>query len=204
MGNRLEYIVAPDYEHHMFVHEWAHAFPGAKIIGVEGLPEKREKSLKNPADKVPFSYVFTKQNKGSIKIGDDFDRDFEYEYLQSHPNKELVFFYKPDKTLIEADYLFNCPPIEQYSKSEENASDGFFTRLFQSLQSTEGKAMAQKRFQWYGMSAKDRKAFDASTRRIHQWDFQRIIPCHGDVIENNAKGIFEKVFEWHLQDKKSA
>lgn len=37
--------------------------------------------------------------------------------------------------------------------------------------------------------------------RINQWDFDRVIPCHGDVIETGAKGIFQNVFEWFLDGK---
>jgi hypothetical protein len=35
--------------------------------------------------------------------------------------------------------------------------------------------------------------------RIEKWDFDRIIPAHGDVIETSGKSIFSKIFEWHLQ-----
>jgi hypothetical protein len=39
--------------------------------------------------------------------------------------------------------------------------------------------------------------------RINKWGFNRIIPCHGDVMEGDGKGIFEKVMKWHLEGKKS-
>lgn len=44
----------------------------------------------------------------------------------------------------------------------------------------------------------DRKSFAASTARIDKWDFDRLIPCHGDVIETGAKSVFQKVLKWHL------
>lgn len=35
MGNKVGYIAALDYEHHIFVTEWAKAYPSAKLLGVE-------------------------------------------------------------------------------------------------------------------------------------------------------------------------
>jgi hypothetical protein len=58
-----------------------------------------------------------------------------------------------------------------------------------------------KRFNWY-MAAKDKPSFTESVRRIDTWDFKRMIPCHGEVMEGDGKEMFRKVFDWHLQGKK--
>ncbi|KFY62669.1 hypothetical protein V496_04449 [Pseudogymnoascus sp. VKM F-4515 (FW-2607)] len=155
-GDNLKYIIAPDIEHHIFVSEWARAYPSAQVIGVEGLPEKRAAAAKDASEVVPFATVFTEKLKGQVRISEEFDRDFEYEYVPEHMNKELVFLYKPDRTLIVADYLFNLPATEQYSRTGEPANKGIMTRLFGALMSTHGRAMGQKRFLWY--SAKIPKA----------------------------------------------
>lgn len=200
LGGQVKYLVAPDFEHHMFITQWAQAFPSAKLIGPEGLPEKRAQS-KQPAGTL-FEHVFTKSNKEDLKIDPEFDADFDYEYVHSHANKELVFNYRPDRTLIEADLLFNLPAHEQYSRAGETATSGLLTKLFVGMMSAQGSAIWQKRFIWYAASAKDRPAFSRSVQRISKFDFDRIIPCHGDVIETGGKGVFEKVFEWHLQGRK--
>jgi hypothetical protein len=51
---------------------------------------------------------------------------------------------------------------------------------------------------WYGISAKDRQGFARSVSRVDKWDFERIIPCHGDVMEAGSKSIFRKIMAWHL------
>ena len=104
LGNKVAYIAALDYEHHIFITEWAKAFPSAKLLGVEGLAEKREKVQATAGSK--FQHVWTQKNKASMKIDHDFDQEFEHEYVGSHANKELVFFHKRDRTLIEAEYVF--------------------------------------------------------------------------------------------------
>jgi uncharacterized protein DUF4336 len=191
----LKYIAAPDIEHHIFIGPWHEAYPNAKVIGVEGLPEKRKKQ-KN--EDVPFAAIFTKANRETIKIDAEFDSEFDYEYMPSHPNLDVAFFHKPSKTLIEADILFNLPATEQFSKSGEAANSGILTKIWIALTNTQGAALGQKRAIWYGISSKDRTGYSASIAKINKWDFNTIVPCHGDVIENDAKGIFQKVFEWHL------
>ena len=192
----MRYISALDFEHHIFISDWARAFPAAKLLAVEGLPEKREKDKATAGNK--FEHVWTSKNKADMKVDEDFDREFEYEYVGSHSNKELVFCHKPSKTLIEADMMFNLPATEQFSKTGENPTAGFLTKLFVGLQSTKGEATWQKRFLWYAASSGNRADFNKSAQRIASWDFERVIPCHGDVIETGGKDVFRKVFEWHL------
>lgn len=206
-GNNLKYIIAPDLEHHLFLSEWSRAFPSAQVIGPEGLPEKRAAAAPTSADALPpvqFSTVFSAKDK-ETRIGADFDRDFEYAYVPAHPSRELVFLYKPERTLLVADYLFNSPPTEQYSRSDEAPARGLAglgERLFGYLQSTQGSAMGQRRFQWWVLSRGDRRGYAESARRVDGWDFDRIVPCHGDVVEEGGKGVFRKVFEWHLEGKR--
>ena len=197
MGNCVSYITAPDFEHHIYVSEWAKAFPSAKLLAVEGLPEKRQKDKSTANEE--FAHVWTAKNKNEMTVDPEFDREFDYEYVGSHANKELVFCHKPDRTLIEADMMFNLPAKEQFSKTGEDATSGILTKLFIGIQNTAGTAVWQKRFLWYIASSGDRTAFNESAKKIASWDFDRIIPCHGDVIETGGKGIFQKVFAWHLQ-----
>ncbi|CAF9939320.1 MAG: hypothetical protein ALECFALPRED_008069 [Alectoria fallacina] len=196
MGNKVGYIAALDYEHHIFITDWAVAFPSAKLLGVEGLPEKRGND--NATAGSSFQHVWTQKYKASMKVDPDFDKEFDYEYVGSHANKELVLCHRPDRTLIEADMMFNLPANEQFSRTGEDPTSGIFTKLFIGLQNTVGTAQWQKRFLWYAASAGDRQGFNESAKRIASWDFDRIIPCHGDVIERGGKGIFNKVFDWHL------
>ncbi|MCJ1242788.1 hypothetical protein MMC14_010797 [Varicellaria rhodocarpa] len=200
LGDQVSYITALDYEHHIFISQWAEAYPSAKILGVEGLPEKREQDKDTANTK--FHHVWLHANKHEMEVDPDFDAEFDVEYVGAHANKELVFHHKPSKTLIEADLMFNLPATEQYSRSDESATSGILTKLFIGLMSTQGEAKWQKRFLWYAASKADRPSFDESVGRIAGWDFERIIPCHGDVIESGGKGVFRKVFEWHLNGKK--
>lgn len=133
MGGKVGYIVAPDIEHHIFLSEWAKNYPGAKLIGPEGLKEKRAQQKDEKIGNDHFDVIFTRQNKGETRIGDDFDAELDYEYVDGHVNRELVFLYRPDKILIEADLMFNLPAREQYSRvpESEKGPAGIFDRLTQ-------------------------------------------------------------------------
>lgn len=205
LGNDVRYLVATDAEHHIFLSEWAAAYPNAKLIGPEGLPEKRAKADDPKIGKEPFAVVVTKENASTAvqQIGADFATDFEMEYVHVHPNRELVFYYKPERVLIEADLMFNLPAIEQYSRvpEKDKPAPGFLGRLFETLQTTQGDAKGMKRFLWYALSRGDRAGFAESVKRIEAWEFDVIVPCHGETIMEGGKGVFEKVFAWHLEGK---
>lgn len=205
LGGDVRYIVAPDIEHHIFLSEWAAAYPDAKLVGPEGLPEKRQKAGGDPRiGKEPFATVVTKANGRDAKaIGDDFAADFELEYVHVHPNKELVFLYRPTRVVVQADLMFNLPAEEQYSRVPEDKKPkaGLLVKLFNSFQTTQGEALGMKRFLWHAASRSDREGFNESVRRIAGWEFDTIVPCHGETIVGNGKAVFEKVFAWHLEGK---
>ncbi|OJJ48345.1 hypothetical protein ASPZODRAFT_130337 [Penicilliopsis zonata CBS 506.65] len=202
MGGRVKYIAAPDMEHHLLVGAWKKAYPDAEIIAPEGLWEKRQ-GREEFKEEAPFKHVFRKESYNdphqTVKVDEEFDAEFETEYVYGHGSRELVFLHKPSRTVIEADLLFNLPAWEQYSRTSEGARAGLWTRLMTPLMSTQGAAVWQQRFAWYILSKADRGAFTRSMRRIETWDFDRLVPCHGDVIETGAKAVFRKVFAWFLE-----
>lgn len=197
----IRYITALDQEHHIFVESWHKQWPNATIIAPETLPDYRDKQN---YFKVPSSnwHLFRKNDPASLSVDPAFDAEFDAEYVHAHANQEIVFHHRPSRTLIEADLLFNLPATEQMSRSGVSPTSGFLTRLFVGLNNTAGDAIWQRRFLWYAISSSDRKGYNASMAKIAKWDFDRIIPCHGDVIETNGKGIFQKVMQWHLEAAK--
>ncbi|KAI1001381.1 hypothetical protein K3495_g6819 [Podosphaera aphanis] len=193
------YLIAPNIEHHIFLSSWSSAYPKARVIGMEPLAQKR--IALNRTDPtitlLDWSTLFTSQNKREITISPEFDAEFDYEYIDGHINRELVFVHKPTKTLIEADLLFNLPATEQYSRSDEDPAGGLFSKAVKKLDSTKGDAIWQKRITWYGL-VRDRPSFTESIRIIDSWDFTNLVPCHGDSILGSAKSIFKRVFDWYL------
>ena len=53
----------------------------------------------------------------------------------------------------------------------------------------------------YLASAGNRASFNRSVQAMDKWDFDRIIPCHGDIIESGGKGVFRNIMGWHLSQE---
>ncbi|KAK5632295.1 hypothetical protein RRF57_008009 [Xylaria bambusicola] len=206
LGGNVGYLIAGDIEHHIFLTQWKTEYPAAKLIGPKGLPERRKAITNDPMiGKEEFDFLYDEKNAHSAAISDEFAADFEVELVTAHKNQEIVLFYKPDRVLIEADLMFNLPPTEQYSKvPEQKNTGGLLKKIFYSLNSTAGPAKGHKRLIWFAISNsnKDRPGFNESIKRIHGWDFNTLIPCHGDTIEGTGKETFAKIFDWHINGKK--
>lgn len=194
----VRYITALDQEHHIFLEAWHKAWPNATVIAPETLPEYRDKQEYFPIPTANWK-LLRKDDPSSYTVDPTFDAEFDVEYVHAHANQEIVFNHKPSRTLIEADLIFNLPATEQMSRTGEPANTGLLTRLFTGINNTAGSAIWQKRFIWHAISSGDRTAFSTSVSKIAKWDFDRIIPCHGDVIETGGKGIYEKIMQWHLE-----
>ncbi|KKA27586.1 hypothetical protein TD95_001440 [Thielaviopsis punctulata] len=223
---RVAYIVAPDIEHHLFLSAWKEAFPDAKVLGPAGLPEKRASSASAAAASpppapdqdaaspritdIPFDTVFSPLARPSVDPL--FDSAFSCEFVHAHANREIVFLHRHDRALIQADLLFNLPATEQYARvpPAEYASltSGFNGLLYSAFAAfnhmgVDGRSLFLPRVWQYYIAAKDRKAYRESIRRIAEWDFDSIIPCHGDVITTNGKYHFEQVMKWYLDKDKN-
>ena len=141
-------------------------------------------------------------------VDEEFDKVFDATFVPAHANKELVFnYHDPDEggkgTLVTADLLFNLPAKQQYEKSPESATTGILTRLFTLINGTGPSQIKwQRYFIWYAISAGDRKGFGKSVKEIEGWSFDRIVPCHGNVVRENGRALFRSVFDWHLSDGK--
>ncbi|KAH8880290.1 hypothetical protein GQ53DRAFT_755268 [Thozetella sp. PMI_491] len=194
----VRYIVALNIQHHLHISAWAREFPDAHVVGMEGLPEKREQKPETAG--VHFGTVFSAENKSSLRISDEFDAEFSYEYLEASMNKEIVFLHKPTRTLIEGDVIFNLPCKEQYSRTDEGSS-GLLNKLLVHMFQTSGSLDWQRRILWYGASKATRASVGESLKTIERWEFDRIIPCHGDTIETGGKAVFEGIAKMYLDSQ---
>jgi len=177
----VKYIVAPDLGHYLNLHAFSEAFPDAKVIGVDGVEPK--------VPGVRFAGVYGKDPEGTVYGYED---EIEAVYFSAFENKDVAFYHKASKTLVEADLLFNLPAHEQYSKSKDSGSSWVpglgslhpFTWLHRTM---------------IGSLAKDIQANSAHAKADNAWDFDTIIPCHGDVITARAKESWADVWAKYLQ-----
>jgi len=93
---------------------------------------------------------------------------------------EHVFWHRPSRTLIVADLVFNfeAPP--------------FFAKLLLGAAITSGARPGMSRRFLHAVT--DRAALSASLERMMQWDFDRVVVGHGDVIRTGAREKLRRLF----------
>lgn len=197
-GFNVSYLIIPDVEHTMAAQSFKDTYPNLKIIGPEEV-------------KVPFKvdYKITKAHGNKLidsnvlkEIGiqdDSILNNFEFVYLPSHANKELVLYDKNSKILFQADLLLDLGPVgkklEQYSPETGYASNfnphgglSYITRF----------SHPDSGF-FRGLVNKLVKANDPQVQKglktIYNWDFTKMVPCHGNVVDD-GKSMFKKYFDF--------
>jgi len=96
--------------------------------------------------------------------------------------QEVVLLHRASRTLILTDLAFN---IQQ--------SDSWFTRFFMRLNGAYGHFGPSRIFRTL---VKDRAALRSSLNRMQEWDFDRIIVTHGDVLETGGKSAMQTQYAW--------
>ena len=194
----VTHLIVPDAEHTMAAKSFKEKFPEMKILAMENV---------NIGDGIKPDYVVTEKSGNkvldksllSLELGltdPPLVDNFEFVYLPTHVNRELVAYEKNSKILFEADLLFNLQPknLEQFSTATGYSSNfnphsglSFLTRYLRP-ESSVGRYMFNKIVKSSDPQAK--KGLQA----IHLWNFDQIVMCHGNVIEHGAKAQFERVF----------
>lgn len=102
--------------------------------------------------------------------------EFEILPVEGMPRvQEYLCYHRPSRTLIVGDLVFNFGP------GATPWTRFFFLKLG-------GVKQFPGISRLYRMSIRDREAFRSSMNRILEWDFDRVIAGHGDIIECGGKG----------------
>ncbi|KIJ27073.1 hypothetical protein M422DRAFT_236237 [Sphaerobolus stellatus SS14] len=174
----VKYIIGPDALHYLFLGDFKKAYPEAKVIGVEPLMTKKG------CPKLDGAYGV---DPPETKYG--FEDEIQACYFSAFRNKDVAFNHIASKSLIEADLLLNLPATEQYSKVQKKP-------LLFSLKLSPFSWLHQK-FVWFVGENVETMKQDIQT--VASWDFERIIPCHGDTIEEKAKEAWRSAYAAYLK-----
>lgn len=161
---KVDFIVAPGSYHHFYVSSAQQAFPEAETFICPGIEKKRPD--------IDFDWF----------LGDRPDRRLatDFEQVLMRGNKficEVAFFHKPSKTLILVDL------IENFTDATEDVSLSlklWWKVIFHMWHNP--KPAPEYQFGW-----KNKNAVRKSLHKILEWDFERIVIAHGDLIEENAR-----------------
>ena len=152
------FIVVPE-AHGKFAGQAAQAYPSAQLLAAPSAPWRR-KSLSfhaSLADQPPAAWAG--QVESHLVLG-----------FRLH---EVVLFHRPSRTLVLTDLCFNI----QRSSSRVARAVLPGERHVATLRAEPDDSPAR---------VSDRAAFRRSLEHVLRWDFERIVPGHGDVIEHGG------------------
>ncbi|KAH7099121.1 hypothetical protein BKA62DRAFT_710948 [Auriculariales sp. MPI-PUGE-AT-0066] len=183
----VKYLIALDGVHWLYLKEWKTAYANAHVAGVADSEKKSGVKHDGVWGRDP-------QPLGSDPI---VNAEIKVECFLGHHSHDLAVLHVASKTLIEADLLFNMPAKEQYSAPGAPSYKGPFG-LLGSVLGVNPWTPGHKSLTWSAI-AKDRTKMAYSASVVASWDFQRIIPCHGDVLEEKGnegwRAAYSKYFD---------
>jgi len=164
----VRFLIAPNRLHHLFVGDWAEAFPEAALWGVRDVIRKR-------AD-LPWTGT----------LGDAAEPGWanalDQAILRSSFQDEAVFCHRASRTLILVDFFESVWPEDQCHY-----------RLFGRLIGTWKRPTTT-----YDQRLTFRRRAETreTVRRILSWDFDRIVLAHGRLVERDGKAAFRDGAAW--------
>lgn len=160
----VKLIAAPNKFHCSEAALFKNKFPNAKLLVSEGAFPKVSKELL-PEGLLPGNWPI------------DVDNEIEcFEFEGTRLLHESVFYHVQSKTLIVTDLCFNMQSDQPFLNRKMLEANGIY------------KEFGPSRVFKY-VFVNDRTLAKASFERILEWDFERVIVNHGDIVEKNAKSL---------------
>jgi hypothetical protein len=167
----VRYAVAPNRFHHLYIGEYAAAYARARLFAAPGLETKRKDLAWDGilGDEAPPGWA------GQI----------DQLLFRGFPiANEIVFFHPASRTLIAADLAFNI-------REDSPAVTRFASRLLRGYGRL-GPSLLER------VLIRDRRAARACLNRILEWDFDRVIVAHGQVMPCGGREALRAGYAWLL------
>jgi uncharacterized protein YndB with AHSA1/START domain len=168
----LQWVVAPNDQHNMFVEGWAERCPEAEVYGTAAVRESQPS--------VEFAGLLEEGApeawSGRVELaGIDGTRSWN----------EFVCYLPAHRTLLCADLVFNIQEIPNLATSILLWLVGARKRFTQS-----------RLERWFLVT--DREAYGRSLGRIFEWSFDRVIMAHGEIVEEEGYERLVEACGWAL------
>lgn len=165
----VRFIVAPNKYHHLYAGEFAAAFPDARLYIAPGLQEKR-KDLR-------FHGILSDEPEPYWE-----DSLMQHVFQGIPAVNEVVFFHPESRTVIFTDLVFNF---------SSDLSPG--QKLFALLDGVYEKTAVSRLTRYILLG--DRKLARRSAGKILEWDFDKVVLAHKDVVHEDGHAAVRKAFE---------
>ncbi len=166
---RVAWLVGPNAFHHLKLRPYHERWPVAELWCPPGLAAKRTD--------LPF--------RGQLcgEMPDAWRGHLEAVRLEGAPKlDEVVFFHLPTKSLVCTDLVFNIQDPKGWAVWPLLKMMGTYKRF----------AMSN----FWKVLAKDRGKLREGIERVLAWDIERVIPAHGEIVEDEARRRLSDAVVW--------
>ena len=171
LSGTVSVLIAPNKFHHLYIEEWADAYPQSLVFAEQALKRKvatlaSSKDITNTAPEI---------------YSDDIE---QVNITGNRMFQEAIFFHKASKTLIFTDLFINLRKegIPFFARS--------FLRFEQVLYPNGG---VPRLYRWF---TKDKEVLRQVVQQINAWAPEQITFCHGEPLRGNAIDIINEQFAW--------
>lgn len=167
------WAIAPNLFHHLFVDPWAEAFENLELWVAPGLKKKRPD--------LSVDAVF-----GEADSPKPWEGTLDHVVFEGAPFiNEVAFCHRPSATLVLTDLAFN------FGHRAPTATRFVFRLL--GAYGRFGPTVLER------LLIRDRLSAKRCLESILDWDFDRIIVSHGDVLATGGRDALRGAYDWLLR-----
>lgn len=168
----IRYLIAPNALHHLFMGDWAEAYPEAELFGTHEVIEKRP-DIHFHQTLLPDAVYGWSQEIDSLL------------FTGSKSMEECVFFHRASSTLLLTDLIENfapeaLPPFKRW------------IARCAGIVAPKGKTPIDWRLTFYPNKARVREHLAT----ILSWQPKAIVMAHGVPVMSGAPGFLRRSFGW--------
>lgn len=156
---------------HLYMEQYREAYPDVELLAAPGLDVRRP----------DLTFDSLLGDTPDPRWGTDID---QVAVIGHRWLTEIAYFHRPSRTLIFGDIGFHI-----------GSSSPLKTRLLARVAGIYGRVRPPLDLR---LTIKNERAFRRSIRDVLAWDFDRVIPGHGEIIETGGKRAVIDGFEWIL------
>jgi hypothetical protein len=167
----VRHLVSPNKLHHLFLKDWAQAWPDAKLYASPGLARRRRD--------LTFARKLT--DMPDPAWASDIDQVI---FHGSFAMEEVVFFHRPSRSIIVTDLVQKFDPTTLHGWRGVLMSLG-------GIVGPDGSTPLDWRLSFW-----NRRAARAALRKALAWNPQRMIIAHGEWVRENGCKALAQSLRW--------
>jgi len=169
----VQFLIAPNSLHHLFLEEWQKAYPEARMFAAPGLRKRR-------AD---LSFDAEIADAPDPEWAEDLD---QVQVRGNAITTEVVFFHRRSGTVLFTDL------IQHFDRTAFRGWRAVVARL--DLMTAPEPEVPRK----FRVAFVDRDAARAAVRRILTWPADKVVMAHAHPVRENGRAFIVRAFRWLL------